>query len=98
MSFKLHSFITAIEDDGIFLVYLFKLPFFWNTLLFLHLNVYQGGSNMEGSINSITHPHLDVAFLTIKLRYCIREENKTPCSPFYLLCSSGLKITNCGYL
>lgn len=47
---------------------------------------------MEDSINSIIHPHIDVAFLTIRLRYCILGENKTPCSPFYPLGSPGLKI------
>lgn len=50
-------------------------------------------SNMEDSIKSIIHPHLDVAFLTIRLRYCILGENKTPCSPFYPSGSPGLKIT-----
>jgi predicted enzyme involved in methoxymalonyl-ACP biosynthesis len=52
---------------------------------------------MEGLINSIIHPHLDAAFLSIRLKYCATEENKTICS-FYPLCSSGLTIIDCAFL
>lgn len=36
--------------------------------------------NKESLINSIIHPHLDAVFLTVRLKYCVTEENKTICS------------------